>query len=428
MNNYLDKTVHICASMIGIGLAMRLTPQFELMGRISSEVMRVVFLFFLVVISTLLVNGVGGVDFRMFSRSKSEYIVNRLVCGFTAWGFVDIFLAVAKNELIGRVVFVVGVFLDVLISFLIFIFIRQRGRKSGGIVFLDNGLDDPVLVTELECGNFEIAVLNDIDSTGVIRFLNNKAPVAVIVKEGRVDPVFNQSIERDLGEAAMSPNLFRVRFFHRVPLEVIRGMNWWSIYSPLSSSELRLIKRIFDIIIAIVGLFLSIPVFFSVWLLNILFDDGPLIYSQVRLGQFGRPFRIFKIRTMRVGSEAAGPRWASIDDDRTTNIGRWLRKTRLDEIAQFWNVLVGDMSFIGPRPERPEMAEIICRSVPEFSVRLAAKPGITGWAQVNYPYGSSVEDSTRKLEYDIYYIQNAGLRCDFRILLRTVISMVKGAR
>jgi lipopolysaccharide/colanic/teichoic acid biosynthesis glycosyltransferase len=428
MNRNWSKITDILLPMIGVALAMLLTPQFGLWGAASFDLDRIRFLFLFLVISIFWFNHLSGVDVRMFLRNKSEYIVNRLVSTFIAWVFVDCFLAVAKNELIGRAVLMVGVFFDLVISFGFYYFFGCGRLNSGVVGVFDNCCEDSVLIKDLERENFNVVKFKSINRKEVSDFLNTMKPVAVIVDPSRNDASCNQFVVREFGGLALSQNLFRRRFFQRVPLEDIRSASWWMISSPLTDSELLFMKRVFDIMIAMIGLLVSIPVLVFVWLSYLFFDTGPLIYSQVRLGQFGRPFRIFKIRSMRIDSEISGPRWASINDNRTTKLGRWLRRSRLDEVPQFWNVLVGDMSFIGPRPERPEMAEIICRSVPEFSVRLAAKPGITGWAQVCYPYGSSIEDAIHKLEYDVYYIQNAGLRFEVKILLRTIIAMVKGAR
>jgi lipopolysaccharide/colanic/teichoic acid biosynthesis glycosyltransferase len=147
----------------------------------------------------------------------------------------------------------------------------------------------------------------------------------------------------------------------------------------------------------------------------------PVLYSQLRVGQFGRPFRIYKFRTMRVDAEReSGAVWASAGDPRITRLGRFLRATRLDEIPQFWNVLVGNMSVVGPRPERPEMVARLVEQIPYYSERENVPPGLTGWAQIRHPYGSSVEDARRKLEFDLYYIKHMSVSLDLQILLSTV--------
>jgi lipopolysaccharide/colanic/teichoic acid biosynthesis glycosyltransferase len=145
------------------------------------------------------------------------------------------------------------------------------------------------------------------------------------------------------------------------------------------------------------------------------------------VGFLGRTFIVHKFRSMRQDAEQhTGPTWAKKDDDRITRLGAFLRKCRLDELPQVWNVLRGDMSFIGPRPERPYFVELLKTKVPYFDLRHYVKPGITGWAQVMYPYGASVEDAYHKLEYDLYYAKNLSFRLDLLILLKTIGVVIKG--
>ena len=157
-------------------------------------------------------------------------------------------------------------------------------------------------------------------------------------------------------------------------------------------------------------------------------SKGPAFYSQVRVGRFNRPFRIYKLRTMVNNSETSGAQWATKNDSRITAVGKFLRKTRLDELPQFWNVLKGEMSLVGPRPERPEFVEDLGKEIPFYLQRHLVKPGLTGWAQINYPYGASVEDSYNKLTYDFYYIKNASMGLDLQIFLRTTGTVMKGSR
>jgi exopolysaccharide biosynthesis polyprenyl glycosylphosphotransferase len=157
---------------------------------------------------------------------------------------------------------------------------------------------------------------------------------------------------------------------------------------------------------------------------------GPAIYRQERVGRNGRPFVLYKFRSMRTDAESAGPQWAGEDDPRITRIGRFIRRTRIDEIPQVFNVLKGDMSFIGPRPERPHFVERLKKEIPFYNERHRVRPGITGWAQINYPYGASVEDAKEKLSYDLYYIKNYSLLLDIIVLFSTieVVLWPKGVR
>ena len=157
-----------------------------------------------------------------------------------------------------------------------------------------------------------------------------------------------------------------------------------------------------------------------VWL-----DVGrPVFYRQRRCGLAGRPFSLVKLRTMGDDAEPDGPRWASPDDRRASRFGRFLRRSRLDEMPQFWNVLRGEMSLVGPRPERPEFVDELARRIPGYRQRLLVRPGLTGWAQVNHPYGSSVEDALAKLEYDLYYVRHGSPWLDTVIAWRTARTML----
>jgi sugar transferase (PEP-CTERM system associated) len=191
------------------------------------------------------------------------------------------------------------------------------------------------------------------------------------------------------------------------------------------------VKRAFDITVSFILLVVALP-FMALTALAILLEDGgPVLYRQERVGQGGSSFNIFKFRSMRKDAERDGkPRWATTHDDRTTQVGRMIRQLRVDELPQIFNVLRGEMSFVGPRPERPFFVKELSEEIPYYNARHSVKPGITGWAQVRYPYGASLEDSIEKLQYDLYYVKNHTLFLDIMILLETVQVVLwgKGAR
>jgi sugar transferase (PEP-CTERM system associated) len=206
----------------------------------------------------------------------------------------------------------------------------------------------------------------------------------------------------------------------------------WLIFSDgfVKTDTTRMIKRVMDIVLAFVGLVLSLPVMVLVACAIKLTSNGPVLFRQARVGERGRVFVLNKFRSMSVDAERNGPVWAAAHDPRVTAVGRWLRLTRLDELPQFWNVLVGDMSFVGPRPERPEFVGTLQRQIPYYMGRHSVKPGITGWAQVRHRYAASLEDSVEKLQYDLYYIKNLSPLLDLVILLGTlqVVLFAKGSR
>jgi sugar transferase (PEP-CTERM system associated) len=197
----------------------------------------------------------------------------------------------------------------------------------------------------------------------------------------------------------------------------------WLIFSDgfVKTPRTEIIKRLFDVSLALIGLALALPIMALVAAAIKLDSRGPILYRQPRLGQNGCVFILKKFRSMRQDAERdTGPVWSTRRDPRVTRIGTILRRTRLDELPQLFNVLVGHMSFIGPRPERPEFVAELQKQIPYYLERLAVKPGITGWAQVRYEYGSSMEDAVEKLQYDLYYIKNLSLFLDLVIILNTV--------
>jgi sugar transferase (PEP-CTERM system associated) len=190
-------------------------------------------------------------------------------------------------------------------------------------------------------------------------------------------------------------------------------------------------KRATDLVVSLVGLFLALPIMAVTAALIKLCSPGPALYHQQRVGQHGRTFTIHKFRSMRLDAEAGtGAIWATAGDDRVFAFGRLLRKTRLDELPQLWNVLMGEMSFVGPRPERPEFVATLTESIPFYGQRHVVKPGLTGWAQVRYTYGASVEDAMQKLQYDLFYIKNLSIALDLYVIWQTVKTVIlrRGSR
>jgi sugar transferase (PEP-CTERM system associated) len=202
----------------------------------------------------------------------------------------------------------------------------------------------------------------------------------------------------------------------------------WLIFSDgFARTRIEWLKRCFDVTASLTGLLVSAPLWAVIAVLIKADSRGPVFYRQERVGLGGVPFVLFKFRSMRQDAEAAtGPVWATDGDERATRVGKWLRALRLDELPQMINVLRGDMSFVGPRPERPCFVEDLTRQIPYYGYRHAIKPGITGWAQVRYRYGASVQDSMEKLQYDLYYIKNLSLVLDATIIANTLKIMLLG--
>jgi exopolysaccharide biosynthesis polyprenyl glycosylphosphotransferase len=214
----------------------------------------------------------------------------------------------------------------------------------------------------------------------------------------------------------------------RIPIEHV-GQQHWTVVLPLQGSSVfdlyPPMKRLIDVLLSLFGLacfIVILPVIAAIMMLD---SRGPIFYTQDRVGRGGRSFRIIKLRSMIPNAETAtGPQWAQKNDQRVTPFGRFLRKSRLDEVPQLLNILRGEMSLIGPRPERAYFVDQLTEQIPFYRTRLAVKPGLTGWAQVRYRYGSSAEDALVKLQYDLYYIRHQSLALDLLILLRTVGKML----
>jgi sugar transferase (PEP-CTERM system associated) len=223
---------------------------------------------------------------------------------------------------------------------------------------------------------------------------------------------------------------FREEQLRRIDLEQI-APDWLLFAAALSCGPVeRALRRVGDIAISLAVLLLTLPVLAIAMLAIRLDSPGPVLYRQARVGLNGRVFTLLKLRSMRTDAEADGPAWAAKHDPRVTRVGAFLRRTRIDELPQLINVLRGEMGVVGPRPERPHFVELLSEVIPFYGDRAHVKPGVTGWAQVNYPYGASIEDARQKLSYDLYYVKHRGLLLDAFIVLATirVILFQEGSR
>lgn len=228
---------------------------------------------------------------------------------------------------------------------------------------------------------------------------------------------------RSLGQKVTFKSLssFYEQTTNRVPLGAINQVWFLENLSEGSKHAFEMAKRVLDITTAIFLGVLTVPFFPLIALVIRLSSVGPIFYRQKRLGRAGHTFSIIKFRTMKDRAEQdTGAVWASENDPRVTSVGKFLRKTRIDELPQLWNILRGEMSFVGPRAERPEFYEKLRASVPFYEERYLIKPGLTGWAQINYPYGASIQDAAFKLQYDLYYIKNRSLVLDVGVILKTI--------
>jgi len=352
-----------------------------------------------------------------------------------------------KSTIIGRGVFGISV---AIVYFTIIIhhgiLLRSLRNYRERVAFIMTCTFD-----ELEARFFQSLGTENMELVGLIHY-DNYQPIGEMRVLGKVselaDIVPREDIHRvlctskSIGDPAMCKAFCELRYsgvqvmslvsvfeeVHQlVPLELITPKWLLAASTQPHMLYIKKVKRAFDIIVSLLGLIFLGPVMLAGMLLTKLSSPGPIFYRQVRAGRFGRPFNVIKLRSMRTDAEKHGAVWSTAGKDpRSTAVGHFLRKYRIDEIPQLINVLKGDMSFVGPRPERPVFIEELAQQIPYFQERLMVQPGITGWAQVNYPYGSSVEDAKWKLEYDLYYMKNMSLVLDMFILLDTVRIVLRG--
>lgn len=269
----------------------------------------------------------------------------------------------------------------------------------------------------------------ELDALGSLGTRVDRVIVAIEERRGFM-PLHELLDMRYKGMVIDDANALIERLDGKLPLEgLIPSSLIFSDGFKISAGKL-LVRRLVSIGISLTGLLLCLPFIPFIMLAVRLSSPGPIFFTQTRVGRHGQPFTLVKFRTMRTDAEAAGAVWATTNDPRVTRVGKFLRSSRLDEIPQLWNVLKGDMSFVGPRPERPEFVGWLAKEIPFYELRHMIRPGLTGWAQVRYQYGANLEESKRKLEYDLYYVKHLSLGLDLLIMFETVkiIMLGRGAR
>jgi len=261
------------------------------------------------------------------------------------------------------------------------------------------------------------------------KLLNSEALAlsAGVINDASLQRFCQKAVDR--GQPVFSVVELAEQELQRIPTRWVE--NQWLLFSASidgqRTSLQKQLKRYADVFVSLLLLLLSSPLLLIAFTLVKLQDGGTVIYRQERSGLLGEPFDVLKIRTMSTNAERGGAQWAQTNDQRVTPIGHWLRRTRLDELPQLINVLRGEMSLIGPRPERPDLEQILDKEIPNYKLRHWMRPGLSGWAQVNMPYASSIEDSELKLSYDLFYLRNASLWLDLLILFKTIKIVLKAA-
>ncbi len=377
------------------------------------------------------VNGCNG---RMIKRSMWDFIVNVIVSSVGGFGLFCLVIYIFKFAMVGRWVALIAVCFYVSLVFIYNLIVSKMLVDRVKVFSLNpHRLEEDMRYLGVNIMDLEVKDLKDCWQSGF--FLNDMrggvffSEYYIINRSEIYD--YNQ-IVRELPFAVLerccSFNYFVEKEYEFLDLRSVAYRDWWEVPTNLRGVGFPVIKRAIDVLCVFIMSLPAVIVLLVAAVAIRLSDAGPIFYYQKRLGQYGKLFTIIKLRTMKVDSEASGAMWAAVGDSRVTFIGKMLRKTRIDELPQLWNILRGEMSMVGPRPERPEFYSLIQTEIPQFGLRLACKPGLTGWAQINYPYGASINDAKMKLIYDLFYIKNAGFMMDMRVLTRTLVAMVKGAR
>lgn len=292
-------------------------------------------------------------------------------------------------------------------------------RKPGGSNLLGFIDDDPAKLGRSIVNPGVIGGYGDIES---LVKTHEVTDIVVALNDRRAKLPMSALLECKMsGVTIVEGATFQERTTRKIPLDQLKPS--WLVFSDgfKSLRSRKILKRIIDLTVSVMGLIAASPIMIITALLIKLESKGPVIFSQIRVGEHGKLFKIFKFRSMRQDAEDdTGPIWAKEDDDRVTFMGKIIRQLRIDELPQLINVIRGDMSFVGPRPERPYFVERLKKEIPYYEIRHVVKPGVTGWAQVRYQYGASVQDALEKLQYDIYYIKNMSPPLDLLIILKTI--------
>jgi sugar transferase (PEP-CTERM system associated) len=388
-------------------------------------------------------------------NSRRELIVRLLQASGAASIVLAILFVVAPNLVIGGSTFVSSIVMFVVAILawrLIFLYLGRLHQLQERLLIIGTGPTARKVARQvLDQHDFAYRIVGFLDEDPAMigrsvvnpRVIGTPADIARLIRDHQIDRIVVGLTDRrgklpldGLLDAKLagvrvedSETLYE-RLTGKILLDELKPS--WLIFSDGFRARriTRFIKRVTDLGLSAAGLLVSAPIMALTTLAIRLDSDGPALYAQERVGENGRVFTLYKFRSMRTDAERGVPVWARDDDDRITRVGRFLRLTRLDELPQLWNVLRGDMSFVGPRPERPFFVEQLAAAIPYYKQRHAVKPGVTGWAQVKYRYGSSIDEAREKLRYDLYYIKHLSIFFDLTIIFDTVkvILFGKGAK
>lgn len=295
------------------------------------------------------------------------------------------------------------------------------------LVIAHNGEEDAATINPSESWFKNIKLESGLNNLKDV-LVKNRITTAIVAPEIYRSPELIQSLFECLRYKIDFINFpsFYEKIVQKVPVSAINQIWFLENMSQRQRRFYEFSKRFFDFFAGLTLFFASLPLWPIIALIIKLESPGPVFYKQIRTGQGGKPFKVIKFRSMVRDAEKDGPKMAQKNDPRVTKLGRFLRKTRLDELPQLWSVVKGEMSFVGPRAERPEFHEELKRQIPFYQERYLIKPGLSGWAQIKYGYSSSIEDNFEKIQYDLFYVKNRSLIFDFGIILKTINIILKG--
>lgn len=362
--------------------------------------------------------------YRKINKVTKPEVFKSLTASVIIAGLLLIFLSYAIYfQIPGRKIIAINILLTIALCFLARLALKRNFRKWNVIILCNEELRskyfDNNFVSEIE-----IFIVENNELVDRLKSLKCDKYDQVVFDFSNVDysellQLKEYEIRYDFKYEDLSE--FIQNLFNYYPIsfecnEIIKVQN----------NRIVILTRMLDVFYSLLLIMPALPLLAIVFIVHRILEGSPFIYKQKRIGLGGRPFDIFKIRTM--SNSVSEQKWASVNDKRITKFGRILRKSRIDELPQLANILIGNMSLVGPRPEQPKLFDYVKLNEPLFALRNVVKPGITGWAQINYKYGASLEDSRIKLQYDLYYIKNKTIIFDIEVLLRTFIEITKGSR
>ena len=418
----------IIAMGVCIIVACFYSPQSETLLQVSKE--RLFIYSFIYGVSFLISGEIIGLFASSHRNLSWKKFVLSLIAAFVGTLGLILIVWVFEFEFVGRFAVLKIILLTGVITFLIISLLEKLSLKNPWRILAllpnEEGRRVQVSFKFLEDEIKWLPAFHSSSNSNLVNYCSDQGVDLVILN--KADTKLDVIGLLASGVRVLSVSAFWEMFTQKIPHSEI-NQDWLTKLDLRQRDPLaRRVKRLSDIIIASIGLVIAFPILLIACVAIVLESGFPVFFQQTRSGYLGRPYVLYKLRTMKQDAEKNGAEWAMKFDSRVTWVGKFLRKTRIDEIPQFWNVIKGEMSIVGPRPERPELEGKIIQELPFWSCRYLLKPGLTGWAQIKYQYASDLDTSEEKLAYDFFYVKNASFFLDLEIMLSTLRSLMKGSR